>query len=232
MSLAPGVASPARPAQPPVPAAPAPVPVPAPSPVPVAVVRPAAPVALPPGVVPVTVRPGLPASGPGQPAALPVLAVPQPSPVPIPTPIPVPVPIALHPQPGLAPYRLVLGHVFPPAGPPAPVLAQPVQLAPSRPAYNPMSSGGAAARPEGAGAAPADVSALSVALERALELQGGPEVAEDTACVCCFERERDVVLLPCGHVCLCNECVHTVLERHGTCPMCRATVVDRLRVEA
>ena len=46
------------------------------------------------------------------------------------------------------------------------------------------------------------------------------EKAWQTECVVCFQRERDVVLYPCKHFCLCRECRYSV----HTCPICRAPI--------
>eukprot|EP01106_Pelomyxa_sp_JSP_P002263 TRINITY_DN1346_c0_g1_i4.p2 TRINITY_DN1346_c0_g1~~TRINITY_DN1346_c0_g1_i4.p2 ORF type:complete len:147 (-),score=41.49 TRINITY_DN1346_c0_g1_i4:59-499(-) len=40
----------------------------------------------------------------------------------------------------------------------------------------------------------------------------------DTMCVVCFERAREVVLAPCGHMGLCQPCSELLHE----CPVCRA----------
>jgi E3 ubiquitin-protein ligase MUL1 len=41
----------------------------------------------------------------------------------------------------------------------------------------------------------------------------------DTACVLCLQNPREIILLDCGHICLCFDC----LERLGntSCPICR-----------
>lgn len=50
-------------------------------------------------------------------------------------------------------------------------------------------------------------------------------LSADTACVICFEREGDHVLVPCGHGGYCHKCAHT-LHTHPAasrlCPICRA----------
>ena len=46
------------------------------------------------------------------------------------------------------------------------------------------------------------------------------EFAWKTECVVCFVRERDVVLYPCTHFCLCRECKRSVFR----CPMCRSAI--------
>ena len=46
------------------------------------------------------------------------------------------------------------------------------------------------------------------------------ELAWKTECVVCLVRERDVVLYPCTHCCLCRECRHSIF----VCPICRSIV--------
>jgi len=50
--------------------------------------------------------------------------------------------------------------------------------------------------------------------------------AAQATCVICCERVPAMVLLPCGHVCLCQDCASAV----QTCPMCRTPVAGSMRV--
>jgi hypothetical protein len=45
---------------------------------------------------------------------------------------------------------------------------------------------------------------------------------KNRTCVVCLEREREVVLHPCRHYCLCIECS----DRLRQCPMCRRRIED------
>jgi hypothetical protein len=61
-------------------------------------------------------------------------------------------------------------------------------------------------------------------------------------CVACFESERDAVLLPCKHLCLCSPCVAVMAAFYHRspaaaeagaaalfhCPLCTAAVLDVL----
>ena len=43
-------------------------------------------------------------------------------------------------------------------------------------------------------------------------------------CVICLVRNREVIVLPCGHVCLCADCMVLINQqdpRQRNCPMCR-----------
>jgi E3 ubiquitin-protein ligase MUL1 len=44
---------------------------------------------------------------------------------------------------------------------------------------------------------------------------------DQTHCVVCLTNPRETVLLDCGHVCLCNDCVELIPNKK--CPICRQT---------
>ena len=53
------------------------------------------------------------------------------------------------------------------------------------------------------------------------------DVPDWQRCVVCLVRNREVIVLPCGHVCLCADCMvlinrQNVLQRN--CPMCRQRI--------
>jgi ubiquitin len=45
-------------------------------------------------------------------------------------------------------------------------------------------------------------------------------------CIACMNKPADHVLIPCGHLCLCTDCV----PRVTSCPTCRATIDGKQRV--
>lgn len=45
-------------------------------------------------------------------------------------------------------------------------------------------------------------------------------------CVVCLEQEAQMVFLPCGHVCCCQQCCQPL----RTCPLCRQDISQRLRI--
>jgi hypothetical protein len=49
---------------------------------------------------------------------------------------------------------------------------------------------------------------------------------DEELCVRCLAAARNNVLLPCRHLCACSPCAQTLKQ----CPLCRATVEDRLEV--
>lgn len=48
------------------------------------------------------------------------------------------------------------------------------------------------------------------------------ELAWKKVCVVCLHRDRDVVLYPCTHFCLCRQCSESV----GKCPLCREPIKE------
>eukprot|EP00917_Polyrhabdina_sp_WS-2016_P031050 GHVP01066184.1.p1 GENE.GHVP01066184.1~~GHVP01066184.1.p1 ORF type:complete len:268 (+),score=36.53 GHVP01066184.1:53-856(+) len=52
-------------------------------------------------------------------------------------------------------------------------------------------------------------------------------------CLVCLSEKRDTVVLPCGHMCLCESCAQSMrLMKHKTCPICRQKIVSFLRLES
>ena len=53
-----------------------------------------------------------------------------------------------------------------------------------------------------------------------------PSAEEENLCVICDDAKKRVLLLPCRHLCLCSAC--SKLEKLTECPMCRATISDKI----
>jgi len=49
-------------------------------------------------------------------------------------------------------------------------------------------------------------------------------VPEALQCVVCLGAEREVILLDCGHVCVCATCAQQLLRANHACPVCRAPI--------
>ena len=61
-------------------------------------------------------------------------------------------------------------------------------------------------------------------------LQAPDGCDECPECIICWEAGANVVLQPCGHLCVCSGCVE--LLRGALCPMCRGEVLSKLTAEA
>ncbi|XP_023330135.1 uncharacterized protein LOC111702613 [Eurytemora carolleeae] len=54
------------------------------------------------------------------------------------------------------------------------------------------------------------------------------DIPDSLTCVVCLGAEREVILLNCGHVCVCADCgEHLVRDQHN-CPVCRAQILSIL----
>eukprot|EP00756_Hemistasia_phaeocysticola_P005904 Hpha_TRINITY_DN13563_c0_g2::TRINITY_DN13563_c0_g2_i1::g.111558::m.111558 len=51
-------------------------------------------------------------------------------------------------------------------------------------------------------------------------------LAESLQCCVCMDADKDTVLMPCRHLCVCESCSRDVM----TCPLCRKDVTERVRV--
>lgn len=47
------------------------------------------------------------------------------------------------------------------------------------------------------------------------------DLPENQVCVVCRQNPREMIMLPCGHVCLCEDCAEEITE---TCPVCRRKI--------
>ena len=84
-----------------------------------------------------------------------------------------------------------------------------------------------------------DLAALNEALPRATEavtrevsrrLTAGAaetrEVEEESLCICCLDRPRDIVFLSCNHMVVCEQCA----PRMASCPTCRMPITEKRRI--
>ena len=45
-------------------------------------------------------------------------------------------------------------------------------------------------------------------------------------CVVCLSEQREVILMNCGHVCVCAGCAMEIMASRPNCPICRANIVQ------
>lgn len=50
------------------------------------------------------------------------------------------------------------------------------------------------------------------------------ELREDQLCVVCRMNPREIVLIPCGHFCLCEDCSDSI---DTSCPICRSMIIQK-----
>ncbi|XP_066595763.1 mitochondrial E3 ubiquitin protein ligase 1 [Prorops nasuta] len=50
------------------------------------------------------------------------------------------------------------------------------------------------------------------------------DLREDQICVVCHTNPREIILLPCGHVCICEDCSDDI---KSSCPVCRGSITQK-----
>lgn len=65
--------------------------------------------------------------------------------------------------------------------------------------------------------------------------QGGDVVTgdaddDDGLCVICLTNDKDTVVMPCRHLCLCKECAQELQARSPKCPVCRGPLSQLVHV--
>ena len=49
-------------------------------------------------------------------------------------------------------------------------------------------------------------------------------ITEENNCVICLDRPKQVVFIPCGHKCCCNEDGKKLFDKKIACPICNAEI--------
>lgn len=50
-------------------------------------------------------------------------------------------------------------------------------------------------------------------------------------CVICLSNERDTTVLPCRHMCMCQECASALKTQTNKCPICRMEIESLLHIK-
>lgn len=53
---------------------------------------------------------------------------------------------------------------------------------------------------------------------------------ESNECCVCLESKKNVLILPCGHICLCIKCSWELKTKNGVCPICRGKITNLMKV--
>ena len=81
-----------------------------------------------------------------------------------------------------------------------------------------------------------DAAARDARLKRAVEEEVRREAADASCCDVCFDAPKSHVLQPCGHYCICRDCLELLTERawaantERLCPVCREPFHSAQRV--
>ena len=47
---------------------------------------------------------------------------------------------------------------------------------------------------------------------------------EGKDCLICLCEEKNTIVMPCAHLCVCRECGQSLKEKKFTCPVCRGEI--------
>lgn len=75
------------------------------------------------------------------------------------------------------------------------------------------------------------ISQVTLFSRRAGSKQNAMEDLEGSDCVICMSEPRDTTVLPCRHMCMCNECAMAVQTQTNKCPVCRAGMESLLHIK-
>lgn len=57
------------------------------------------------------------------------------------------------------------------------------------------------------------------------------EDGDGRECVICMSNERDTTVLPCRHMCMCQECAAALKTQTNKCPICRMEIESLLHIK-
>lgn len=53
------------------------------------------------------------------------------------------------------------------------------------------------------------------------------EGGEDQECLICLSEEKNTIIMPCGHLCVCTDCGKRLqADKKFSCPICRGPIVS------
>ncbi|KAJ2714244.1 hypothetical protein H4R19_001832 [Coemansia spiralis] len=67
-------------------------------------------------------------------------------------------------------------------------------------------------------------------LSEALDSRTSMAKDDPSQCAICLSDDRDTVMLPCRHLCMCRECANTYRQQSNKCPICRTVVETILHI--
>ena len=57
------------------------------------------------------------------------------------------------------------------------------------------------------------------------DLESDSSVVAAPTCIVCLTEQREVILMNCGHVCVCASCAMEIMATRPLCPVCRADII-------
>ena len=54
---------------------------------------------------------------------------------------------------------------------------------------------------------------------------------EDTKkCIICYSENREMILKPCKHICVCQNCCTRIIQDFNKCPFCQKRIIQSERI--
>ena len=53
---------------------------------------------------------------------------------------------------------------------------------------------------------------------------GVVDSGEGKECLICLTEEKNTIVMPCGHLCVCKDCGKQLFDKKFTCPVCRGNI--------
>jgi len=51
------------------------------------------------------------------------------------------------------------------------------------------------------------------------------QIKEQKTCILCIDKDKEIVFVPCGHLCTCSVCAQSLIK----CPVCRSNIQQRIK---
>ena len=49
-------------------------------------------------------------------------------------------------------------------------------------------------------------------------------------CIICYSEDREMILKPCNHICVCQNCCKRIIQESNKCPFCQNRIIQRERI--
>ena len=65
---------------------------------------------------------------------------------------------------------------------------------------------------------------IKIIEDEPIKVQNVYDTCESGECIVCMDNSHTLVIAPCGHYCLCDNCGGILINSTKTCPMCRGEI--------
>lgn len=60
---------------------------------------------------------------------------------------------------------------------------------------------------------------------------GMEEEGEGKECLICLSEPRNMIIMPCAHLCVCSECGNQIQQHNYQCPVCRGPISSLVKFD-